>query len=334
MEDRTGTGRKTLASIACAALAAPILSHDVAASETAAAFPTKPVRLIVAQGPGSSVDNMGRVLATRLSEEWGKTVIVDNRGGAGGTIGAEIASRAAPDGYTLLMSSTAMQVISPQIYKDLTYHPTKDFRQVSLIASTQNVMVANTGQPYKTVKELLAYAKANPGKVNMANAGSGFQSHLAAVLFTSMANIKVLHVPYKGGTSITMVAAGESHVTIVPLPSAIAHLRAGRVIAIATGGEKRSTILKDVPTITESGVPGFVSTGWAGIATPKALPNPLFDRVYKTLVKVMNDPATREMFERQGAEPMTSTPQEFLAHINAEYARFSQAIKLAGLKVQ
>ena len=190
--DRTGTGRMALASFACAALAAPILSHDVAASEPAAGFPTKPVRLIVAQGTGSSVDNMGRVLAARLTEEWGKQVIVDNRGGAGGTIGAEIASRAAPDGYTLLMSSTAMQVISPQIYKDLTYHPTKDFRQVSLIASTQNVMVANTGQPFKTVKELLAYAKANPGKVNMANAGSGFQSHLAAVLFTSMANINVL----------------------------------------------------------------------------------------------------------------------------------------------
>jgi len=332
--DRSEVSRKTHAAFVCTALYALGLAHGALASEPAASYPTKPIRLIVAQGTGSSVDNMGRVLAARLTEEWSKQVIVDNRGGAGGTIGAEIASRAAPDGYTLLMSSTAMQVISPQIYKDLTYHPTKDFRQVSLIASTQNVMVANTNQPFKSVQELLAYAKANPGKINMANAGSGFQSHLAAVLFTSMANINVLHVPYKGGTSLTMVAGGESHVTIVPLPSAIAHLRAGRVIAIATGGEKRSTILKDVPTIMESGVPGFVSTGWAGIATPKALPNPLFDRVYKTLVKVMNDPTTREMFERQGAETMTSTPQEFLAHINAEYGRFTQAIKLAGLRVQ
>lgn len=331
LESRTVRG---IASAACVLLAALAAGHDAEASETAASYPSKPVRLIVAQGTGSSVDNMGRVLATRLTEEWGKQVIVDNRGGAGGTIGAEIASRAAPDGYTLLMSSTAMQVISPQIYKDLTYHPTKDFRQVSLIASTQNVLVINPNQPFKTVKELIAYAKANPGKINMANAGSGFQSHLAAVLFTHMANIQVLHVPYKGGTSTTMVAAGESHATIVPLPSVIGHIRAGRLIPIGTGGEKRSTILKDVPTIAESGVPGYVSTGWAGIAAPKALPKPLFDKLYASLTKVMNDPTTKELFERQGAETMTSTPEEMLAFINAEYGRFGTAIKLAGLKMQ
>ncbi|HKU71564.1 MAG TPA: tripartite tricarboxylate transporter substrate binding protein [Burkholderiales bacterium] len=331
LESRTVRG---IASTACVLLAALAAGHDAAASESAASYPSKPVRLIVAQGTGSSVDNMGRVLATRLTEEWGKQVIVDNRGGAGGTIGAEIASRAAPDGYTLLMSSTAMQVISPQIYKDLTYHPTKDFRQVSLIASTQNVLVINPNQPFKTVKELIAYAKANPGKINMANAGSGFQSHLAAVLFTHMANIQVLHVPYKGGTSTTMVAAGESHATIVPLPSVIGHIRAGRLIPIGTGGEKRSTILKDVPTIAESGVPGYVSTGWAGIAAPKALPKSLFDKLYASLTKVMNDPTTKELFERQGAETMTSTPEEMLAFINAEYGRFGTAIKLAGLKMQ
>jgi tripartite-type tricarboxylate transporter receptor subunit TctC len=319
---------------ACALAGMPIAVHDAAASEAASSYPSKPVRLIVAQGTGSSVDNMGRVLATRLTEEWGRQVIVDNRGGAGGTIGAEIAARSAPDGYTLLMSSTAMQVISPQIYKDLSYHPIKDFRQVSLIANTQNVLVVNPNQPYKTVKELIAYAKANPGKINMANAGSGFQSHLAAVLFAHMANIQVLHVPYKGGTSTTMVAAGESHTTIVPLPSGIGHIRSGRLLAIGMGGEKRSTILKDVPTISEAGVPGYVSTGWAGIVVPKAVPKPLFDRIYASLVKVMNEPATKEVFERQGAEVTTSTPEEMLAFINAEYGRFAIAIKLAGLKVQ
>ena len=328
-------GKNTPAAMAASAALALATCHGAwAASEPASAYPSKPVRLIVAQGTGSSVDNMGRVLAARLTEEWGRQVIVDNRGGAGGTIGAEIASRSAPDGYTLLMSSTAMQVISPQIYKDLTYHPTKDFRQVSLIANTVNVMVVNTKQPYKSVKEMLAYAKANPGKINMANAGSGFQSHLAAVLFTHLANIDVLHVPYKGGTSLTMVASGESHATIVPLPSATPHLRAGRVVAIGVGSEKRSALLKEVPTMIESGVPGYVSTGWAGIATPKAVPKPLFDKIYASLIKTMNDPTTREMFEKQGAEVTTSTPEQMLAHINAEYGRFATAIKLAGLKVQ
>ena len=306
----------------------------LAASEPPASYPTKPVRLIVAQGTGSSVDNLGRLLAARLTEEWGRQVIVDNRGGAGGTIGAEIAARAVPDGYTLLVSSTAMQVISPQVYKNLTYHPTKDFAMMTLIGSTQNVLAVNPKMPYKNVKEMIAYAKANPGKINIANAGSGFQSHLAGVLFTHMAGIDVLHVPYKGGTSTTAVAAGESHATIVPMPSVIGQLRAGRLTPMATGGEKRSSVLPEVPTFIEAGVPGYVSTGWAGIVAPKGISKPLFDRIYGSLIKVMNNPTTRELLERQGAEPMTSTPEEMLKHINAEYARFTQAIKLADLKVQ
>ena len=305
-----------------------------AASDAAGGFPTKPVRLIVAQGTGSSVDTLGRILAVRLTDEWGRQVIVDNRGGAGGIIGGEIASRAAPDGYTLLMSSTAMQVISPQLYKKLSYHPTKDFAQFSLIANTHNVLVVTPSVPFKNVKELIAYAKANPGKLNMANAGSGFQSHLAAVLFTHMANIDLHHIPYKGGTSVTMVAAGESHLTIVPAPSVMGQIRAGRVRPSGVGGEKRAPLLPAVPTSAESGVPGFVSTGWAGIMAPKGLSKPVYDKVYASLIKVMKDPTTRELFERQGAEPLTSTPQEMLQHIDREYARFGQAIKLAGLTIQ
>ena len=306
----------------------------VLAGDSAASFPTKPVRLIVAQGTGSSVDTLGRILAARLTDAWGRQVIVDNRGGAGGTIGADIAARAAPDGYTLLVSSTAMQVISPQVYKNLPYHPTRDFAPLSMVATTHNVLVVTPGLPFQNVKELVAYAKANPGKLNMANAGSGFQSHLAAVLFTHMAGINVHHIPYKGGTSVTMVSAGESHLTIVPAPSVMGQIRAGRVRPIGVGGEKRSPLLPDVPTISESGVPGFVSTGWAGIMAPKAVPRPLLDRIYAVLTKVMNDATTREQFERQGAEPMTSTPEEMLKLINAEWGRFGQAIKLSGLTVQ
>jgi len=325
--------RRALTACACALLVG-LAQGARAASEPAAVFPNKPVRLIVAQGTGSSVDTLGRILAARLTDEWGRQVIIDNRGGAGGIIGAEIASRAAADGYTLLVSSTAMQVISPQLYKKLSYNPTKDFTAFSMIANTHNVMVVTPSVPFQSVRDLVAYAKANPGKLNMANAGSGFQSHLAAVLFTHMAGIDVLHVPYKGGTSVTMVAAGESQVTIVPAPSVMGQIRAGRVRPIGVGGEKRSPLLPDVPTIAESGVPGFVSTGWAGIMAPKGLPKPIYDRIYASLIKVMQDPTTREQFERQGAEPVTSTPEEMLKFINAEYGRFAQAIKLAGLTVQ
>jgi tripartite-type tricarboxylate transporter receptor subunit TctC len=327
--------RAPRAAVACAVAAVCCLHHGiVSAAETAANYPSKPVRLIVAQGAGSSVDTLGRILAARLTDEWGKQVIVDNRGGAGGIIGAEIASRAAPDGYTLLVSSTAMQVISPQVYKNLTYHPTRDFAQFTLTALTQNILVVNPNVPFHNVKELIAYANANPGKLNMANAGSGFQSHLAGVLFTHMAGIQVQHIPYKGGTSVTMVAAGESHLTIVPGPSVMGQIRAGRVRAIGVGGQKRSPLLPDVPTIAESGMPGFISTGWTGIMAPKGVSKPLFDKIYASLIKVMNNPTTREQFERQGAEPITSTPEDMLKLINAEYARFSEAIKLAGLTIQ
>ena len=322
-----------LATSVCAMLCLSGAS-GVSAGESADVFPSKPVRLIVAQGIGSSVDTLGRIIGTQLSEMWGKQVIIDNRGGAGGTIGAEIAARAAPDGYTLLVSSTAMQVVSPQLYKKLPYHPTKDFMPLAMMASTQNMLVTNTNAPFKTVKELIAYAKANPGKLNMANAGSGFQSHLAAVLFTHMTGIDVHHIPYKGGTSVMNVIAGESHMTIVPGPSVMTQVRAGRVRVLGTGGEKRSPLTPDIPTIAEAGVPGYVSTGWAGLMAPKGLPKPLFDRIYASLDKVMKDPATRDMFMKQGADPMFTTPAEMLGMIESEYGRFGQAIKLAGLTVQ
>jgi tripartite-type tricarboxylate transporter receptor subunit TctC len=304
------------------------------AAESTDAYPSKPVRLIVAQGIGSSVDTIGRIIGTQLGEMWGKQVIIDNRGGAGGTIGAEIAARAAPDGYTLLVSSTAMQVVSPQLYKKLAYHPIKDFTPIAMLAVTQNMLVTNASVPFKTVKELIAYAKANPGKLNMANAGSGFQSHLAAVLFTHMTGIDVHHIPYKGGTSVMNVIAGESHMTIVPGPSVMTQVRAGRVRVLGTGGEKRSPLTPDIPTIQESGVAGYVSTGWAGLMAPKGLPKPLFDKIYASLEKMMHDPATRDMFMKQGADPMFSTPQEMVEMIESEYVRFGQAIKLAGLTIQ
>jgi len=317
--------------VTCASILAPATAMAAEAADT---FPVKPVRLIVAQGIGSSVDTISRIIGAQLGEMWGRQVITDNRPGAGGIIGAEIAAKAAPDGYTLLISSTAMQVISSQLYKKLPYHPLKDFVQFSMLATSQNVLVVSPNQPAKTVKDLIGFAKANPGKLNMANAGSGFQSHLAAVLFAHMAGIDVQHIPYKGGTSVMSVAAGETHLTISPGPSVMTHVRAGRVRALGTGGEKRSPLMPDIPTIAESGIPGYVSTGWMGLMAPKGMPKPLFDKIYASIVKMMNDPVTRELFSKQGAEPMIGTPAEMVAMIESEHGRFAQAIKLAGLTLQ
>lgn len=318
------------------AIAAACILHQgmAAAADAAQAYPSRPVRLIIAQTTGSSVDTLCRVLAAKLGEELGQQVVADNRGGAGGTIGAEIAAHAAPDGHTLLATSTGVQVISPQIYKKLNYQPVKDFAQISLFAITQNVLVVNPGLPVNSVKELMSHAKANPGKLNMSNAGAGFQSHLAGVLFTHMTGINVLHVPYKGGASLIAVMGNEAQFTIAPGPAVLGHVRAGRLRALATGGEKRSPLTPDLPTIIEAGVPGFVSTGWAGLMAPKATPKRILDKLHATLVKVVKDPATREMIERQGGDPVVNTPAEFTKFIGQEYARFSQAISIAKLKVE
>ena len=320
--------RLLLATLCCAA-SLPAMAADVAAS-----YPSRPIRLIIANTTGTSVDTLSRVLAVKFGEELGQQVVADNRAGAGGTIGAEIASQAAPDGHTLLISSTGMQVIAPQIYAKLNYHPVKDFEAISLFAVTQNILVMNPGLPYQSVKDLVAFGKANPGKLRMSNAGSGFQSHLAGVLFTHMAGVDVLHVPYKGGASLIAVMSNESQFTIAPGPAVIGHVRGGRLRALATGGERRSPVTPELPTIAEAGVPGYVSTGWSGLMAPKKTPAPILAKIHAALTRTINDPATRKLMDAQGGEPAVSTGAEFVKLINEEYRRFGQAIKLANLKVE
>ncbi|MCA3076811.1 MAG: tripartite tricarboxylate transporter substrate binding protein, partial [Rhodocyclaceae bacterium] len=234
--------------------------------------------------------------------------------------------------------STGMQVITPQIYKGLNYDPIRDFVPLSLVAVTHNMLVVTPSLPVQSVQELIAHARANPGKLNMSNAGSGFQSHLAGVLFTHMTGINVQHVPYKGGASLVAVIGNEAQVTIAPMPAVIGHVRAGKLRAVATGGEKRSVVTPTLPTIIEAGVPGYVSTGWMGLMLPAGPsragpPKPLYERLRTAVVKVVEDPVTREQMERQGGEAMSSTPEAFLQLIREEYKRFQTAIGLAGLKV-
>lgn len=325
-------------SVVALVAACTMLSSIPAQGASPPPYPVKPVRLIIANTPGTSVDALARVLGMRLGEELGAQIVPDNRAGAGGLIGGEIASRAAADGYTLLVSSTGMQVITPQIYKGLNYDPIRDFVPLSLVAITHNMLVVTPSLPVQSVQELIAHARSNPGKLNMSNAGSGFQSHLAGVLFTHMTGINVQHVPYKGGASLVAVIGNEAQVTIAPMPAVIGHVRAGKLRAVATGGEKRSVVTPTLPTIIEAGVPGYVSTGWMGLMLPagpsRTGPSkPLYERLRAAVVKVVEDPVTREQMERQGGEAMSSTPDAFLQLIREEYKRFQTAIGLAGLKV-
>lgn len=306
-----------------------------AAADAAKSYPSKPIRFVIAQTPGSSIDTMSRVVTTKLSELLGQQFVVDNRTGAGGTIGGSIVAHSEPDGYTLFAAATASQVIGPQLYRKVTnYDPFKDFTPISQFAVTQNVLVVNTKMPYKSVKDLIAYAKANPGKVNWGNAGTGFQSHLAGVLFTHTANVDVLHVAYKGaGPLVAGIISGECHVTIGPAPAWMIHVGAGRARALAMGGEKRSELWPDLPTIIESGLPGYVSYGWAGLMGPKGLPKPIVEKLRTTLIRAVNDPTTNAQLKKIGAEPKTSTPAEFAKLIANDWKTFGEAIRVAKLKI-
>jgi tripartite-type tricarboxylate transporter receptor subunit TctC len=304
------------------------------AADAASAYPTKPIRLVIAQGPGSSIDTMCRIVFRKMSELLGQQMVMDNRIGAGGTIGGGIVAHAEPDGYTLFAAATASQVIGPQVYKSTRrYDPFKDFQAISQFAITQNVLVVNPKTPFKSVKDLIDYAKANPGKLNWSNAGSGFQSHLAGVLFTHLAKIQVLHVPYKGaGPSLAAAISGESQVTFVPAPSVMGHVQAGRLRALAVGGEKRSVVAPELPTVSESGVPGFNLVGWAGLMAPRGTPKPILAKLGNALHAAVNDPATNAAMKRVGAEPLIGTSQDFAALIARDWKNYGDAIRIAGLK--
>jgi tripartite-type tricarboxylate transporter receptor subunit TctC len=263
----------------------------------------------------------------------GQKIMVDNRAGAGGTIAGELAANSAPDGQTLFATATASQVIGPQIIGKLKYDPAKSFEPVSLIAVTQNILVVNPKLPVHNLKELIAYTSAHPGKLNMANAGAGTQSHLAGVLLASAAKLDVVHVPYKGGgASVGSVIAGESQVTITPAPAVMGHIRAGRLRALASGGKKRLSLMPELPTLIESGLPGFFSSGWIGLLAPKGTPKPIIDKLHAALVKTVTDPATAKLMERTGGDPETDTPAEFAKFIDSEWKNFGNAIRIAKLK--
>jgi tripartite-type tricarboxylate transporter receptor subunit TctC len=298
-------------------------------------YPDRPIRFIIPQGIGASTDSLARVLALRLGETLGQQLVADNRPGAAGIIGMELGARAAPDGYTLLATATATQVIAPQLYRKLAFDPFKDLQPVSLFGVTQNVLVVHPPLPAKTVKEFVVLLKSAPNKLNMASAGAGSQSHLAGVQFLLLTGTQAVHVPYKGGgASVAAVFAGEAQFTITPLPATIAHVRSGRLRALGVGGEKRSPQLPELPTIAEAGVPGYQSTGWVGLMAPHGLPKPVFDKLYAAFLKTMAQPETRELIDRQGGEPVTSTPQEFAKFIREEWNRFGAAIKAANLQVE
>jgi len=307
-----------------------------ATTMTAAAFaqnwPQRPVRMIVPNGPGASSDNLARVLAMRLSETAGQQIVVDNRPGAGGLIGMEIAARAVPDGYTVLATSTANHVIAPQLPRKLAFDPLNDFEPISLYGVTQNVLLVHPSSPAKTAQELIALLKASPGKFNMASAGAGSQSHLAGVQLMLAAGTEATHVPYKGGgLSVAAVVSNESQFTFTPIAASINFVRSGQLRALATAGTARSTQLPELPTLGEAALPGFQSTGWVGVMVPRGTPQAVSRRMHALIVQVMQQPETRALIVKAGADPISSSPEDMDKFIREEWTRFGVAVKAAKL---
>lgn len=307
------------------------LSAAVSGPAGAQAYPTRPVRLIVPFVPGGNTDIIARVYAPRMSEFLGQQVVIENRGGAGGTIGTELAARAAPDGYTILMVS-AGHTINPAMVKKLPYDSVKDFAPISLIADVPTAFVVHPSLPARSVKEFIAVARARPGEINYSTAGRGTVGHLAAELLSSVARIKLVHVPYKGtGQAMVDLVAGHVQMQFPSMPAAIQHVRTGKLRMIGQTGKQRSNAAPDIPTMEESGLRGFVVSSGFGMFAPAGTPRPVIDRVHAALTKALTDPAVKGNLAKQGAEVVASTPQEYDRFNRAEIAKWIKVAKEAGI---
>jgi tripartite-type tricarboxylate transporter receptor subunit TctC len=311
--------------IVCALCAGAISAQD---------YPRKAVRVIAPFAPGGATDLLARLVSQKLSERWGQSVLVDNRTGAGGHIGAELAARAAPDGYTLLVAG-APHAIGVSLYRKLGYDLAKDLAPISNLATYPSAIVVHPTLPVRTVKELVALAKARPGELNFGSAGSGSPNHLALELFKTMARVDMVHVPYKGGSGqlIGDLLAGQVQLASMGLPPAMPHIKAGKLRVLAVTGAKRSPLLPDAPTVSEAGLRGFDVTSWYGMFGPAALPRDIVGKVNADIAAVLNAPDVRERLAGSGAEPAPTTPEDLGRLVREEIAKWSKVVAESGAKV-
>ncbi|MBM3357637.1 MAG: tripartite tricarboxylate transporter substrate binding protein [Betaproteobacteria bacterium] len=317
---------RVIATLSAALLAAPAGAQG---------YPERPVRVILGVPAGGTPDVLARTVAPGMSELLGQPLVLDNRGGAGGRIGAELASKAAPDGYTLLMTSPGALTIAPHITQGLPYDAIKDFAPVSLIATGPFLLLVHPSVPANTVKELIALDRAAPGKLNYASAGSGTPNHLAMELFKKMAGVSFTHVPYKGAPqAVTDIVGGRINTTMNSIGPVLAHVKAGRLRALGVASPQRSPALPDVPTIAEAGVPGYESGSWMGLLAPAKTPPKILARLNAVAVKAVHTPETRARLEGLGAVPVGDSAREFAARIRREWEQNADIVKTAGVRIE
>ena len=293
------------------------------------AYPTRPVRVIVPSQAGGGADIVARILGQKLTEAWGQQVVVDNRIGA---VGAEIAAKVVPDGYTIMFTTSAL-AIRDSLYTKLPYNTLRDFQAVTQVLTQSNVLVVHPSVPVKNVQELIAYARARPGQLNYGSGGNGTSNHLAGALFQLLAKIDVVHIPFKGvPAALTDTVAGRVHYTIGSPVSTLPHVKDGRLRLLAVTTPRRSDALPGVPTIAES-LPGYEFTGWMGFLVPVKVPRAIVDKLHKDAVRIVHLPEVTQKLRLDAAEPVGSTPEQFSAHLKAEVARWSKVVKAAGIRV-
>jgi tripartite-type tricarboxylate transporter receptor subunit TctC len=308
-------------------LVAVLVALPVQPAAAADAYPQKPIRLVVPFSPGGGTDLLARAVSDRLTEVLGVSVIIDNRAGAGSTIGTAMVARAVPDGYTYLFTS-ASYTFAPNFYRDLPYDPIKDFKPITMFGSLPNVLVVHPSMPVKSVKELLALARKRPGEIHYGSAGRGSNVHLTTELFLYMAGIKMTQVPYKGmGPAQIGVVSGEVQVLLPAFQSIYPFVKSGQVRAIAVTTKQRSPLLPDLPTIDESGVPGYDKSAWFGLFAPAAVPGPIVSRMYQAVAKVLTDPEIVKRLAAEGAVARGQPPAEFDAFVRAELASWAKLIR-------
>jgi tripartite-type tricarboxylate transporter receptor subunit TctC len=318
--------QRTPAVLLAAAFAAASLAAAPAAAQN---YPTKIIKIVVPTAPGGGNDAMARIVAAKLQERWKQPVIVDNKAGANGAIATEFVARAAPDGYTILFGYIATHGINPVLSR-VPYDPVKDFAPIAEIAEAQGVLVVNASVPAKSVKELIALAKAKPGALSYASAGNGTAPHIAGELFKRQAGVDLLHVPYKGsGPAVTDTLAGTTQVMFPSLVAALPHVKSGKLRALAVTGSKRSPLFPDLPTIAEAGVAGFEITQWYGFFAPAKTPKDIVDKLNREIVAIMKEPDTAKKFADHGADVVTGSPEEFGRFVQAELAKWGKFIKEA-----
>jgi tripartite-type tricarboxylate transporter receptor subunit TctC len=311
--------------------AAALLGSSVAAA--AQNYPAKPVRFVVPFAPGGSTDTLARSMGGKLSELLGQQVVIDNRPGANGDIGTSIVARAVPDGYTVVLGYIANFGIGPSLYDKMPYDPVKDFAPITQVAGASNILVIHPSVPAKNLKEFIAYAKANSKKVTFASASVASVGHLTGELLNDLAGIDMVHVPYKGsGQAITDLVGDHIKVMISGMASTLPHVKSGKLRGLATTGARRTPATPDLPTIAESGFPGFEASSWFGVFAPAKTPKPIISRLNQDIIKALQDPAVAKRLADVGFEITTGTPEQFAAYIQAEIKKWAKVVKLSGAK--